>query len=204
MDIKKLNELDFAQIKGLFKDPQVRKYSIVGGTLLLCLLYFIFLIIPQFITVAKVSRQVKDLRANVETVENRSRRIDDMRKRYESLQEELGKYSKHLPAEKEITTLLEGFASIAKQSNVRILSITPYRVRTPEGSKELRKYYYEMPVKITAKSGYHQLSRFVSSLEKGKRIIVIDDLQIRYDKNTPRMHNVIVMVKTYVSKEEKK
>ncbi len=201
IDLKKINELDISQIKGLFKDPEVRKYSIVGGTLLLCLLYFIFLIIPQFITVAKVSRQGGDLRANIETVENRSRRIDDMRKRLESLKEELGKHSKHLPAEKAMPKLLEGFASIAKQSNVRILSITPSRLRTAEGSEELRQYYYEMPVKITAKSGYHQLGRFISSLEKGKRIIVIDDLQIWYDKNTPRMHNVIVMVKTYVSKK---
>jgi len=59
-----------------------------------------------------------------------------------------------------------------------------------------------MPIMITAKSGYHQLGNFISNLENEKRIINIEDLQIKYDASSPRMHNVVIMMKTYVSIED--
>ena len=112
------------------------------------------------------------------------------------LRAEYEEYSKRLPGEKEIPEFLEGLASIAKTSKVKILSITPSELVPVEVEGKKEGYYKEMPISITAKSGYHQLGRFVADIETGKRFITISDINIRYDSNTPRMHNVKMGLKT--------
>ena len=94
---------------------------------------------------------------------------------------------------------LEELSQVAKASNVKILSITPMETKkTEEGDNP---YYSVMLVKITAKSGYHQLGGFVSSLENGKRFIEIEDIIIKNDEGFPRRHDVEMVLKTYVSVE---
>jgi len=189
------------QIKELLKDQQVRKYLVAGGIILITVFFFTFNTIPglfQFITLATMT---SDMEAQINAAENKISRIDDMERKVEELKEDLGKHSKHLPAEKEITSLLEGFAFIADRADIKILSVTPYELKKISTGNKYDKFYREMPIKITAKGGYHQLGHFINKLEKEKRVIIIDDLEIKYDKQTPRMHDIVIMVKTYVSIE---
>lgn len=196
MDIK------IDKIKGLMKDPQIRKYSIGGGLLFIGIIYLLFIVIPQFVGLTKTLGQVKDSREKIKVTEDRINRLDEIKARSKKLREELQECSKRFSAQKEITILVEAFASIARKSDVKILSITPQKLKAVEGREACSKYYREMPVKITAKSGYHELGEFISSLEGGDRVIIINDLQIQYETGTPRLHNVNIMVKTYVAVED--
>jgi len=205
MDIPNINlkDLNLEKIKGFYKDPQTRNYA-VGGTLVFVGIFVLcFMIIPQFLSMANVTREVGDLSNKIEINEKRISKVDELRKKTEELRVELQKRAKHLPAEKEIPELLEGFASIAKKSDVNLLSITPHGLQAAGGGDILGKYYREMPLTITAKSGYHELGHFTSNLENEKRVIIIDDLQIRGNSGTPRQHDVVMKVKTYVSMEKK-
>ncbi|MCK4852390.1 MAG: type 4a pilus biogenesis protein PilO [Candidatus Omnitrophica bacterium] len=197
-------DLKVDKIKELWKEQRGREYLIGGGSVVLVVIYLSFIIVPLFTNLAKASRQVKDLQSRISITESRIDRMDEMRKKGEVLRKKLEKHAGDLPAQKEITTLLESFASMATGANVRILSITPYGLKTAETGDTRGEYYKEMPIKITAKSGYHQLGHFISSLERGTRVIVIDDLKIQYDTNTPRLHDVVMMVKTYVAMEDER
>ena len=95
-------------------------------------------------------------------------------------------------------------SSIAKTSKVKILSITPFALKAVKAEGKEIEYYKQMPILITAKSGYHQLGRFVSNLEKGGRFVTISDLRIQHDPAFPRMQNIRMELKTYVSVEPKK
>jgi len=192
------------KLKELWQDPHSRKYVIAGGILAFSLMLFTFLIIPEFVELARVSRQARDIKNKINITEDRINRIDQMRKRVTDLRKELGEHSKQLPAEKEITELLEGFAAIAKKSDVRITGITPLPLKKATMGKTVGKFYQEMPIKISAKSGYHQLGHFISSLERERRVIIIDDIEIRSSDATPRIHNITMLLKTYVSIDHEK
>lgn len=197
-------QINVQKIKELWNDPARRKELFLGGAIVLGVVYFSMAIIPQFAYLAALSGQLRELDKKVKLTEGKIDSIDEMKVKVANMKEELGKHEKQLPAEKEVPALLEGLASIAQESGVKITGITPYELREIDGAGTEGKYYRGMPVRITAKSGYHQLGHFVTSIENEKRIIIIDDLQIRYDKNNPRMHDVVMMVKTYVSIENKK
>ena len=191
-------------LKVLLKNPGTRRYIIVGSVAFIAFIYFILIVVPGFNELFKVSREAGDLRNRVETAKMMITRIDLRRGKLENLNEEVDKHAKHLPAQKEITALLGGFSSIAKNSNIKILSIIPYDLKAVEIDGKKDKYYSEMPIQIKAIGGYHQLGTFITKLEQEKRVIVIDDVQIRYNKNNPRLHDIEMMVKTYVSMEDQK
>jgi type IV pilus assembly protein PilO len=196
--------LSVEKLKELARDPQLKRYFqgivvLAGG-----LVYLVLLVIPTFIALAATVTSVKDLGVKIDTVEKEVSRAIVMKKHLDEVKADLEQKAKRLPVKKEITALLEGFASMAKMADVKILSITPFDLKKVEGAGETANYYREMPIKITAKSGYHQLGRFISQIENEQRIMIIDNLEIFYDPAAPRLHNVVIMLKTYVSLEGEK
>ena len=186
------------ELKQMLKDPEIRKYVIGGGIFLFCLVYFFLILVPQFVGFAKISMQVSEAKNKLYAVENRIKRTPEMGAKSAKMKEEIKKDTKQLSREKEIPALLEWLATLARDSGVKIVSVTPGQLGPSESGS---KYYKEMPVNITAKSGYHELGTFVSSLESGNRVVVIDNVTIQYDGSTPRAHNVNMVIKTYVSLE---
>ena len=99
-------------------------------------------------------------------------------------------------------TGLENISLIAQTSGVKILSITPSELKPlTVGKKSV--YYFEMPISISAKSGYHELGRFIREIEQGKRVMTVEKLRIRNNKNTSRIHDVGLVLEAYVSADIK-
>ncbi len=187
------------KIKEFFEDEQKKLYVTVGGAVIIVVLYLTFLILPTFNSLSEVSRMVKDLKDRINLVESREKRLDEMTERLNVLREEQTRYAKQLPVEKEIPKFLEGLAAMAKESNVKILSVTPQEFSTKGLDEETARYFREMPIVITAKSGYHQLGYFINKLEQGERFVEIQDLSVQYDSKYPRSHNVKIVLKAYVA-----
>jgi len=195
MDIQ---ELIPAQIKEILEDEQKRMYALIGTFCVVTVLYLLLFIVPSFSKVTTTTREIRDLRQKISLVNDRLNRITQMTKQLNDLRVEVGKYSEGLPAEKEIPNLLKELSSIAKASKVKILSITPTKMKD---SKSLKKgaFYKKMGIVITANSGYHQLGQFINNLEDGKRYMTIKELSIRGNPSTPRSHVVKIVLDTYVS-----
>jgi len=200
--MKDIKDLLPDKLKESLKDEQVRMYLIVAAAAVVVAIYLTFGIIPQAIKVSKTSGQIKEFLDSIDLVNGRVKRLDVMKKRLSDLQTELDSYAKGLPQQEEIPKFLEELSTIAKKSDVKILSITPSELALAGGEGE-GGYYKEMSVLITAKSGYHQLGNFITSLEQSKRFINIEDLNMRGDNKTPREHNVKLILKTYVAVENK-
>ncbi len=191
-------EINIDKLRDLWKDSLARKYIMAVGILVLSLLYFVTLVLPAIVSLTQVSREVRDSRQRVDSARKKIIRMAAMKGKLSKLENELSDLSANLPEKKEITALLEEFALIASRSDVKILSIIPYDLQVVKtGTKD--RFYEEMPIRITAKSGYHQLGKFVSSLTSGERLISIDNVEITNDKQSPRMNDVLIMLKTYVS-----
>ena len=204
MDIKEQLQPYIDKAKGLVNVEQNKDYIIMGVTAVIVVLYLTFILVPKFGQLSKASRVVNDLNNKINQLNTMVKRQTQMKDRLTKLRKEYAEYSKKLPQEKEIPEFLEGISSIAKKARVRIVSITPSELRAVESKGKVIQYYREMPILITAKSGYHQLGKFVSDLEQGGRFMTISNLRIQYDSNFPRMHNERIKLLTYVSVEEKK
>ncbi|MDP8298960.1 MAG: type 4a pilus biogenesis protein PilO [Candidatus Tantalella remota] len=208
IDLKNI-DFSFEDIKDFFEDEQKRLYTIVGVVLTVSILYLAFVVFPKFNSLSKVTRTVTELNNNISLVNTRMKRLNEMTARLEELRKEQAVYSVQLPAEKEIPAFLEELAVIAKKSDVKIISVTPHGFSggssaAKDKKGKVKQYYYALPVEISAQSGYHQLGQFVNDLEEGQRFITVEDLKIQNDKNSPRKHNVKLVLKTYVSVENEK
>lgn len=193
-----IDNLNLKRIKEILEDPKIRKYVILGCILVFGFFYMLSIGLHKFSVLSKVLLEIKGLKNNIELVDSRVKRLGIMTQRLDELKIEIGAYSEGIPNQKELPALLEELSQIAKASNVRILSITP------SDSKSLKKelssgYYKDMPIIITAKSGYHELGYFIGDLENSRRFITIAGIGMRYNPKTPRQHDVRLILKTYVS-----
>jgi len=187
---------DLTRIKEIVK--QNKMYVVLGVTVVVAGIYLFLFIFPAFSKFLTVHREVQNLKDEIELVNGRVKMINNMTEKLEALELELESYSKGLPGQKEIPEFLEELSSVAKVSGVKILSITPSELKEAK-SVEAREYYGEMPVFITAESGYHQLGFFINNIESGERFILVEDLNIQHNAESPRKHDVMLTLKTYVS-----
>jgi Tfp pilus assembly protein PilO len=148
-----------------------------------------FFIIPKTSELAKTSRVVSDLNENINIVETRAKRLNEVEAKLDNLKREELQYAKNLPVEKEIPGLL----------GIEIQSLTPYDLLPVEAKSAGDVYYREMPLLLNAKGGFHQIGEFVNNLEGANRFITVEDLRIQYDEKNPRKHNVRMVLKTYIA-----
>lgn len=160
------------------------------------LAYLNFILIPHAASVisafGKISRQkaeVKGMKADISMIGKLKNDLAGYDGRIE-------RYIKMLPAEQEIPSLLESLAVMARDSNVRIVAITPVSGKEAEGEKG--RVYQEMPIQISARSGYHELGRFLANLESSPRFMKVVDIEIRGNKTAPKKHDIDLMLTTYV------
>ena len=116
--------------------------------------------------------------------------------------EKIEHYEKRLLTREKMPSLLEAVSDMAIDSGIRIVAITPVMLfKTPVAGEE--QPYREIPIWISARSGYHQLGSFINSLENAHYFMKVADIQIRSNKRTPARHDVELLIVTYVlSKEE--
>lgn len=180
-----------------FKKEETKKAILIGILSILVLVsYFNFLIKPQldrtirvFQKTGKVGGELKAALFNIENIEKFKSDMDGYRQK-------VSKYEKMLPAEQEIPSLLESLSQMANTSNVKIDAITPFMKN--EEKKQSGQAYREMSIKINAKSGYHELGRFLASLENSDRFMKVVGMKVKANKATPKKHDVELVVITYI------
>ena len=170
------------------------------AVLLALFLYITFIFSPQIVKIVGLSGKLAKARINLRGAESIIAKMDGMKAAIEVYKAKVGKYEKMLPTEEGIPSLLESLSEMAKSSSMSIAGIAPF---TPNDSKPQGPVYKELPIMINAKAGYHELGRFMASLENSDRFIKIADMQIKFNKATPNKHDIELLVVTYVLLEGK-
>ena len=212
-------DFDLDSIRDMLRDDKSRTYLIIGVTVVVGALYLILAFAPAVTSFLGSGRTARELEDSVEVVKNQAANMDKLKAQLDDLRAEDKGFAKSFPKSKEMSALLEEFANMARKSDVTILSITPQEVRKPAPARPQTKrsrrrtakkkpapkgYFEEVPIIITARSGYHQLGHFVQILEQGDRFITIRDIQINADRRDPWMHDVKILMTTYVSVDDEK
>ena len=175
------------------------------AALIAAALYLYFVFVPQVIRVfgltagtGKIRSELKSARAVIKDFERLNNELEEQSQKVES-------YEKKLPAEQEIPALLENLSNMAKDSGIKIVGIAPaMSYLKDDKSAGKSQIYREIPILITAKSGYHELGRFLGNLENVDRFMKVVDINIKSNKMSPKKHDVELMVCTYILLPENK
>ena len=202
--IEDLKNFDFKNVD--VKDPRTQTLFLAVLVILIAVaLYLYFIFVPQVIRVfdltVNAGKMKSELRSARVMITDFERLKNDLKER--SLKVE--SYEKKLPAEQEIPALLENLSNMAKDSDIKIIGIVP-AMSYLKDNKPVKKsrIYREIPILITAKSGYHELGHFLSNLENADRFMKVADIDIKFNKVTPKKHDVELMVCTYILLPENK
>jgi type IV pilus assembly protein PilO len=175
-------------------DPRKLAAAIGAAFLAVFLIYFNFILRPQVAQVFSLVAKMNRMRADLNTAKATISEIPKFRKDIGLYEDKVTYYEKMLPAEREIPSLLENLSDMAKRSNVKIIGITPtVTVDDKEGM-----IYQELPIIINARSGFHELGRFLASLEYSERFIKIADIDIKANSSNPKKHDVDILLLTYI------
>lgn len=180
-------------LENIKNNPKQLAAVIIAAALGIFLLYFNFILKPQVLQAASLVVNMNKTRADLKKAEFDISEIPKFKNDIRTYEDKVTYYEKMLPAEREIPSLLQGLSDMAKNSNVKIIGITPTVIEGEKGT-----IYQELPILISARSGYHELGRFLSSLENSERFIKVADISIRANSINPKKHDVELLLMTYI------
>lgn len=179
------------------KNPKQQMMILMAlGAVLGAVLYFSLLLKPQVVGVFNIAVKNNKMKGDLRSVEGDISNIGRHKEKIAGYKDKVDKYERMLPAEQEIPSLLENLSSMARSSGVKIVGITPAQVK--ENKNKDGEIYQEIPILISAKSGYHELGSFLANLENSDRFMKVVDIDIRSNKVTPKKHDVELLVLTYI------
>jgi len=164
--------------------------------ILAVILYFTLLLKPQVERVIGTVIKNHKMKVELKSMESEIANIARYRKEAGAYKDKVERYERMLPAEQEIPSLLENLSGMARSSGVKIVGITPVSI-SQEKMRE-GNIYQEIPILISAKSGYHELGSFMDKLEDSDRFMKVADIEINANKSSPRKHDLEVLILTYV------
>ena len=195
-DLKLNIDSIFAMLK-LDKNKKETLY-LVGGVFFLIIFIYLFIFVkPKVGEFISLFRETNTLRSDINETKDILSREALYKKRLMDMQGKVVLYEEKLPAEREVSIMLEELSKMAKETYVKILGISPVETLT-RVDKDQDKPYKELPIMINAHSGYHQLGQFINRMENTGRFMKISDIDIRANPNNKKEHSVDLIVSTYV------
>lgn len=186
-------------LSDVLKNPKQLMIAVGVTTLVVLFLYLNFLIVPQLMKIAEIRGRIGKMSADLTNAKADIEKIDSMKKVIEEYKKKVGQYEKLLPTKEDVPAILENLSEMARNANMRIAGIVPM---DPKESKS-RRIYQEIPIAISAKAGFHELGRFMASVENSDRFMKVVDIQIRYNRANPKKQDIELMTATYVLLEGK-
>lgn len=178
--------------------------AIVGLIVLICWAavgYYYVSLRPKLVRWNTMGSRAAQVRANIKEIEAGKENIALLEQEADELRAKIREYGKKLPVEEEIPALLENLSRVATSCKVKILEITPMGSLAAGEGKKVRSSFREIPILIKARSGYYELVSFIQQLEQGKRLVKINDLEIKGSKDNVLMHDVELEISVFASKK---
>jgi len=188
-----------------FKTQLIKNQKLViYGVITACLLFanYSLFLRPTFIslkeTIPRLAQMKKQLISDKSLVAN----IPRFKIQIEQMRESISSYRKKFSTRQEIAELLKDLSEIAKDSNVKIISIKPHQPVDAQSVSTASGAYQKFPISIRAVCGYHQLGAFLNSLENDETFMRVSDINIASDEKDPSQHLVYILINTYILSEE--
>ncbi len=167
---------------GLIKKRRIKKEAILLLVMIFLLLFFLF----QF----RVNSKLRGvLKAEISFLQE-AKNFEVLKKKHDTLQKELEALQKLLPEQERFSKFLAVLAQIASKTNVKVISIKPLSQRR-EGP------YQEIFVEMDGQGGYHNLGKFLNSLENSSKLFVnVKDFRMKTNPD-PKSYKIYIVFTTF-------
>jgi type IV pilus assembly protein PilO len=152
--------------------PQGRLLSYIGVALAIVVVYWSMSYSPNAAVLAEQRARLDDLEQQQATKTRQIAQLDILRQQVKQLDAELAKALAQLPDQKEIPDLLSTVSSLGRESGLDILLFR----QKPEN---LQDFYAEVPVEMSMKGTYAQLTEFFDKVGGLNRIVNVKDIVMK-------------------------
>lgn len=142
------------------------------------------------LSLQRVQAQEVELKKTFEQRAFEAANLDEYREQMAEMEKIFGALLAQLPSDTEVPGLLEDITELGHGASLNIVSIT----LQPERAAE---FYVELPIKIVAEGGYHDVGAFVSGVAGLPRIVTLHDYSLKADEKSGGLLALEIEAKTY-------
>lgn len=154
----------------------------------------------QFISVMRMFASAGQLKTDIQTAKRDIQSFSNYKSRVVDLKTELAKLNKKTIVGEEVPVVIEAISKFADNSVVRILKIKPMIEQDQKAAATQQTGFKRIKIVITAKSGFHQLGRFIALLESAQNFLDIKSIDIRSDEQEYMKQLVIIVLEVVQAK----
>ena len=155
----------------LAMEPRQKLGVIVGGPLLILVLYYVFILGPRVMETSELRQRVTQMEEDRARKQARTADRDKAVAQLQEVETALARAMTQLPDRKEIPDLLSSISLLGRDSGLDILV---FRQR-PEAYRE---FYAEVPVEMEVRGTYHQVAAFLDQVGRLDRIVNVSNIEV--------------------------
>jgi len=147
-------------------DDKNRYYVFVGILLLVLLLDYFLLMSPQLSALRKISPEINILATDIKKAKEDMAKLDSYKMDLQRMNEKFAEANLKVKSRAEISTILEYIANVASETGVKIDQIMPDTINQELLTENKQRKYFNLPIYMEARSGYHNFGRFLNKIEQ--------------------------------------
>ncbi len=165
-------------------------FAVIGGG------YWFLFYQPKHEALEKAKKEYAEKQQKLKRYKVTAAQLPKFEKKLEAVRETLNLAITALPDKKELPSLITGISRAGSDSGLEFLLFQP----KPEVKKE---FYAEIPVQMDVTGGFHQIANFFDKVSRLYRIVNVENVKIKRNKNSSDLRTSCVAV-TYMFVKEAK
>ena len=153
---------------------------------------------PLLGSLNKVNTQIAELRHNLQDEKTDIARVDQNREQLEKIRNQVNVVKVKIRSSQEVPLILEDISRIASAQGVKIDQLMPLKDQKVLLAKQQDVEYYALPILVQARSGYHDLGRWLAQLEEERIFYGMGSLSILSNPKDSMRHQVQLTIKAAI------
>ncbi len=155
------------------------QYYVLGGLILFVFLFDYFLLMrPQLSSSAKASQEIKKLAGDFKKAKEDLAKSGGYQKEVDRLKEKFESMSRKVKSKEEVSLILERVSRLAYKNGIKIDQMVPNSQEIEVLVKNNDRSYSALPILVEAKTGYHNLGKFINDIERDDMFLTVDSFTI--------------------------
>ncbi|HQP10441.1 MAG TPA: type 4a pilus biogenesis protein PilO [Candidatus Omnitrophota bacterium] len=187
----------FAKVEG-----NNRYYAFVGVLFVFLLLDYFFLMGPQLGALRKIRPEIKVLSDNIKKAKEDIKKLNTYKADLENASKKFAEANLKIKSKEEISVVLEYIANVANETGVKIDQITPDMLGQELLTENNQRKYFDLPIYMEARSGYHDFGRFLNKIEQNDISLRVGTFAVVVTNDT-RLHSIKMTFKATIFEDAK-
>ena len=189
-------ELKLSDIRGLLKADKLKPILIGTGAAIAFFVWFQVLFIPRSANLREVGQKVRTMAQDLKVLKEKIKKLPQMEKELEQMAGQYDPKMVTMLPEEQLPEFLQLITQAARTADVRLSNIKP--VMEVSGLSPSPSGFLELPVRVDASGGYHNIGRFLDVLESSKALFRVYQIKIEPSDHDMWHHEANIVLWVYL------